>query len=1042
MSDEEQMNDKDQVKRRKDYKPKNFNRKMRRRDIDQKTNVASGFDLLEEKLFSKFLKGMAKSYPKLSEKMDFESERTKDDQISFAKANEVFDSIWRSRNKGEGAYNFNKINFCEIADRQAKFPMNSSKCKKQYEKFCQKRINPENFSGNRKMIWEKSMDLMVNNTEKMYNTIRDTIFESEEAELENRILSYELNLSKVDNDSNHLIENTRSQNEEVNQNIEPNNYMDSEFFNKDDVDSHMNASVEDKKMDIFKIDKTPDNVDQISKITGKESASKNTTIEEGTNKILSKIKDDKWQSPRMLRKSNFMSLREKKVRHNLKEKKTIDKLIETIELPDMNDIQSKINKLFQKEWFKEEITKNQQYYNKSDLETDKKSHKLEKFIENCKNDVQEIFGDREVHDQYDLQRTQGNNRLNMNYNQYCNLGMNKNSIQNPTKNLKKRQKGSGSFNFDSEYIHGNKVVKRDNNFKSDYYRNQNLRTKSNVYNTKKKSRMASNSFENPYNPNQNPNFTNSQNMMLAAQNSDNYMMDNSQVNPNWEIFMKSIAHFMKESQQNYEMNGNIDTQNRFNNAINEINQQNNDMQQNQCNKPNFKDIFRINHDIENSLTENSDQITTSRNDNTPDLKRPGFEEYNILKESGQRVPKNILSIAQEIQDKHSISQSKADANIQFDDTTNQENFNKNTSMMNQNNQDQADPRNWNIFSQNRMDSNLFGPESLASNGQNQYDSRNSTFNNMPNTSFTQSNLDQNSKEQAYNQAFVQKNPNFNEFSSIGGPNSGVLNQNSMRNSQDLGNYGYVGGGNPSIDGNNNSVQNGTGQYSSGIFKKNSAGIFRQDSNPMSMQNEQPEQTNMPLNSYENDRAPIQNLPQGQDSNANPFLGFLNAFAMANSDQSPSNLRNFSEDRRLSDYRVHHKNREMASNQNYNKDLNKQDYIDGSFEKNKYMTKNFGKEFFDNNTINNSMNFENRPSRYGSNSIDKQETVKSFQPFEYGKGDLQKKPSYYMNNTQKKLDKKKNIIPKNGYPNKDKKEEFDIDNFVNNLVESITDNPKK
>ena len=60
------------------------------------------------------------------------------------------------------------------------------------------------------------MDLMVNNTEKMYNTIRDTIFESEEAELENRILSYELNLSKVDNDSNHLIENTRSQNEEIN----------------------------------------------------------------------------------------------------------------------------------------------------------------------------------------------------------------------------------------------------------------------------------------------------------------------------------------------------------------------------------------------------------------------------------------------------------------------------------------------------------------------------------------------------------------------------------------------------------------------------------------------------------------------------------------------------------------------------------------------------------------------------------------------------------------------------------------------------------
>ena len=56
-------------------------------------SVASGFDLLEEKLFSKFLKGMAKSYPKLSEKMDFESERTKDDQISFAKANEVFDSI-------------------------------------------------------------------------------------------------------------------------------------------------------------------------------------------------------------------------------------------------------------------------------------------------------------------------------------------------------------------------------------------------------------------------------------------------------------------------------------------------------------------------------------------------------------------------------------------------------------------------------------------------------------------------------------------------------------------------------------------------------------------------------------------------------------------------------------------------------------------------------------------------------------------------------------------------------------------------------------
>jgi len=48
----------------------------------------------------------------------------------------------------------------------------------------------------------------------------------------------------------------------------------------------------------------------------------------------------------------------------------------------------------------------------------------------------------------------------------------------------------------------------------------------------------------------------------------------------------------------------------------------------------------------------------------------------------------------------------------------------------------------------------------------------------------------------------------------------------------------------------------------------------------------------------------------------------------------------------------------------------------------------------------------------------------------------------MNNNQKKLDKKKNIMPKNGFSNKDKKEEFDIDNFVNNLVESITDNPKK
>jgi len=282
-----------------------------------------------------------------------------------------------------------------------------------------------------------------------------------------------------------------------------------------------------------------------------------------------------------------------------------------------------------------------------------------------------------------------------------------------------------------------------------------------------------------------------------------------------------------------------------------------------------------------------------------------------------------------------------------------------------------------MFSQNRMDSNLFGPESLAPNGQNQYDSKNSTFNNMSNTSFTQSNLDQNSKEQAYNQAFVQKNPNFNEYSSIGGPNSGVLNQNSMRNSQDLGNYGYVGGGNPSIDGNSSNVQNGTGQYSAGVFKKNSAGIFRQDSNPMSMQNEQPEQTNMPLNSYENDRAPMQNLPQGQDNNANPFLGFLNAFAMANSDQNPNNIRNFNEDRRLNDYRVHPKNREMASNQSYSQDPNKQDYTDGSFEKNKYMTKNFGKEFFDNNTINNSMNFENRHSRYGSNSIDKQETVKSF-----------------------------------------------------------------
>lgn len=78
---------------------------MRIRDIDQKTkykviflaiksnSVAYGFDLVDEKSFSKFLKKMGKNYDKLNEKMELEADRTKDDQISLAKANQVFHAI-------------------------------------------------------------------------------------------------------------------------------------------------------------------------------------------------------------------------------------------------------------------------------------------------------------------------------------------------------------------------------------------------------------------------------------------------------------------------------------------------------------------------------------------------------------------------------------------------------------------------------------------------------------------------------------------------------------------------------------------------------------------------------------------------------------------------------------------------------------------------------------------------------------------------------------------------------------------------------------
>lgn len=93
---------------------------------------------------------------------------------------------------------------------------------------------------------------------------------------------------------------------------------------------------------------------------------------------------NKWQSPRMLRKTNFMSLREKKVKCNMKERKAIDGNIDQIVLPDIDKIHTRLTEIFQSEQFMGEIDKNLQHF------FDPKNPQNTKLVQSSHNELNSI----------------------------------------------------------------------------------------------------------------------------------------------------------------------------------------------------------------------------------------------------------------------------------------------------------------------------------------------------------------------------------------------------------------------------------------------------------------------------------------------------------------------------------------------------------------------------------------------------------------------------------------------------------------------------
>ena len=271
-------------------KPKNLNKKMLMQNINQKTNLSSGFDIIDEKSFSKFFKGITKAYPKLAEKIEHPQETIKDELTSIKKTNEVMKSIWRARDLDEGCLNPKKMNFCDVADHLSQFPMNNGKCKKLYEKYCFKKISYD-ITDLKKANLERFNHQILNKCREIFTMAMDIA--SKSAENSNKFI-----------DHNPYVTET-----------EPKNNYDYQIEKEKDIEVSLRKDEIDK------------NSEELINISDKIKPN-NYLIQDYNEKF-------KWQSSRVLRKTNFLHQKEKKEKILLKERRKLKGFNSKINLIDL-----------------------------------------------------------------------------------------------------------------------------------------------------------------------------------------------------------------------------------------------------------------------------------------------------------------------------------------------------------------------------------------------------------------------------------------------------------------------------------------------------------------------------------------------------------------------------------------------------------------------------------------------------------------------------------------------------------------------------------